>query len=103
MSDNANIKTALVAGAAAGDVTVTGINLGDVLLGVHAVALTEGTPNTFSGYDEVTSEFSVTADDTINNTGGTSTANKLVLVVWEVRGQGRWNDRQSATSGRYPY
>lgn len=67
-----NIKFALVAGAAAGDVTVTGIKARDKLLFVAPL----------DGSADLTSEFSVTADDTINNTGGTSTATKVVQVVW---------------------
>lgn len=76
------LKFGLVAGAAAGDVTVTGIQKNDQLVQVLVVGLTDGTPNTFSGHADLTSEFSVTADDTINNAGGTSSAAKLVLVVW---------------------
>ena len=67
-----NIKFAVVNGAAAGNVTVTGIGANDQLL---AVIPTDG-----SG--DLTSEFTVTAADTINNTGGTSTATKQVFVAW---------------------
>lgn len=81
-------KFRLVAGAAAGNITVTGIKLGDTLTGVTAVGLAEGAPNTFTGHTEQLSEFSITADNTINNTGGTSTAGKLVLVAWEARPAG---------------
>ena len=85
-----NIKMTVVAGAAAGDVTVSGIEQGDELIAVLALdfTLTEGTPNT-RDWDvaggttaDLTSEFSVSADDTINNTGGTSSANKILLVVY---------------------
>jgi hypothetical protein len=63
----------LATGAAAGDITVTGILADDVLKSV--INLTDGT--------DVTSEFTVTADDTINNTGGTATTGDTLLVVWE--------------------
>lgn len=72
-----------LAGAAAGNITLTGIRLNeDFLSQVMVFGLTEGVPNTFSGIADLTSEFNITANDTINNTGGTSTAAKLVLVIW---------------------
>ena len=76
------IKFRFVAGAAAGNITVTGIKKDDEIVAVIAFGLTEGTPNTFSGFVDITSEFTATATDTINNVGGTSTANKMVMVVW---------------------
>lgn len=82
------INVAVVVGAAAGNVTVTGIKAADRLLSVREVdfTLAEGTPNTRTwAVADRTSQFSVTADNTINNTGGASTADKLLLVVWEVR------------------
>lgn len=63
----------VVAGAAAGDITVTGIKADDVLKSV--LNLTDGT--------NVTAEFTITADDTINNTGETATTGDVLLVVWE--------------------
>ena len=75
------VRQFLAAGAAAGDVTVTGIKTTDKIESVLVFGLTEGTPNTFSGIADLTSEFTITADDTINNVGGTSTAAKLVSVV----------------------
>lgn len=65
-------RTFLATGAAAGDVTCTGIQVGDEIdfvLDLTAPA-------------DLTSEFSVTAADTINNTGGTSTATHDVWVGW---------------------
>ena len=70
-------------GAAAGNITVTGVLAADKIIGVSAFALTEGTPNTFSGILNLASEFTVTAADTINNTGGTATAAHLVTVLVE--------------------
>jgi len=63
----------LAAGGAAGDLTATGVSAGDVLKSV--INLTDLT--------DVTSEFSITADDTINNTGGTATTGDVLLVVFE--------------------
>lgn len=76
------LKFKFVAGAAAGNITVAGVKKDDQIVAVIAFGLTEGTPNTFSGFADLTSEFSATATDTINNTGGTSSANKMVMVVW---------------------
>ena len=72
-SDIPNIKFRLVAGAAAGNVTVTGIKARDTLLFVAPLDASIG---------DQTSEFTITADNTINNTGGTSTATKVLLVAW---------------------
>lgn len=77
------LKFKFVAGAAAGNITVTGVKPGMRLVAVIFFGLTEGVPNTFSGIADLTSEFSITANDTINNAGGTSSAAKLGLVVWE--------------------
>lgn len=79
-SDNKGfVKAAAIDGGAAGDHTVTGILTGDHLVSViatqnHATTLPAG---------DLTSEFSITSDGTINNTGGTATADMLLLVVWE--------------------
>lgn len=69
-------------GAAAGNVAVAGIGANDELISVVAVGLTEGTPNTFTGIADLTSEFKISAAGQINNTGGTSTAGKLLLVSY---------------------
>lgn len=68
-----NTRYRFVAGGAAGNITVTGIKTTDKLLDVRA---TDGTLQDISG------EFSITAANTINNTGGTSTATKVLLVRW---------------------
>lgn len=64
---------ALVSGGAAGDITVTGITTDDNLLMVLNV----------TDAADLTSEFSITAADTINNTAGTATTGDLLLVIWE--------------------
>lgn len=62
-----------IIGGAAGNHTVTGIKVGDVLKAV--LDLTDGV--------DLTSEFTISATDTINNTGGTVTTADLILVVWD--------------------
>ncbi len=69
--------TALIGGAA-GDHTITGIKTTDTLIAVQAIAFTAGVPTAVTG---LLSEFTISADDTINNTGGTSTANMILLVT----------------------
>ena len=85
-------RMAHVAGAAAGNVTVTGIKLGDRLM--HVIRI-DG-----AGADLV-GEFTVTADNTINNTGGTPTAAQTILVMWEVASGGR--DGVRVPTGRSSY
>ena len=65
-------------GAAAGNVTATGVALTDKLIAVHTVEF--DTDGDISAVADLTAEFSITAANTINNTGGTTTADKLVLV-----------------------
>ena len=66
------IRWFVATGGSAGDITVTGIVLGDKL----SLVL-----NQADGLD-LTSEFSITAADTINNTGGTDTTGDLLLVCY---------------------
>lgn len=65
-------------GAAAGNVTVAGVLASDRILLVESLALTAGVP---SAVADLTSEFSVAAANTIDNTGGTSTAGMFVAVT----------------------
>ena len=65
-------------GAAAGNVTVAGVKASDKLLLVESLAFNTGVP---SAVVDLTGEFTVTADNTINNTGGTTTANMFVAVT----------------------
>lgn len=90
------VRTAYVAGGSAGNHTLSGITLKDSLLSVHHISLTEGAPNTFSAVEDLTSEFSITAADTINNTGGTDTTGGLLAVSYYDEDLGReseppWN------------
>lgn len=85
-----NLRFALANGGAAGDITVTGIGAEDILESVFAGAFTinSATPadndpiDLTSSVGDVTSEFSITAADTINNTGGTSTADNILIVAY---------------------
>ncbi|NIN68899.1 MAG: hypothetical protein GTO63_30270 [Anaerolineae bacterium] len=66
-------------GGAAGDHTVTGIEVGDK---IHAVLHFTITAGNFTALDVITSEFTVTAANTINNAGGTSTTGDRLLVIY---------------------
>ena len=95
--DSGDIRTRSVAGAAAGNLTVTGIKVGDKLIAVQPVGVAAA---------NLVNEFTVTADDTINNTGGTSSAAQFVLVIWEALGGGRalgeFTSSTSANQGQHP-
>ena len=71
------VQKALISGGAAGNHTVTGILLNDVLVCVWEQNGTSGL------LTDLTSEFSITADDTINNTGGTATTGDTLIVEWQ--------------------
>lgn len=76
------IKRALVAGGAAGNITVTGIAVGDELIAVlHLV----GAATTMTNLTDLTAEFTVSAANTINNTGGTSSAGGKLLILYQDR------------------
>lgn len=66
------VRQVIVTGAAAGDVTVAAIKKEDELVSVLNL----------SDLTDVTSEFKVLVDGKINNTGGTTTATKKVMVTW---------------------
>lgn len=77
------IRKTRILGGAAGNHTVTGIAVGDLILYVwHHPVLNEAAPNTFSAPEDLTSEFSVSAADTINNTGGTDTTGGWLEIDW---------------------
>lgn len=67
-----------VAGAIAGDIVVTGIETDDELINVADL----------SAGGDFLSEFTITAADTINNGGGTSTSGKILLVIYKRTGAG---------------
>lgn len=91
--DAQDIKTRTVAGAVAGNLTVTGIKKGDRIIAVQPVNVAGA---------NIGSEFTATADDTINNTGGTSSATQVVLVIWQSLGGGR-DLNKSGRTGRSSY
>jgi hypothetical protein len=68
----------LAAGGAAGNITITGVAVGDelVFVGVFTTAASIAT------LADLTAEFSITAGNTINNTGGTATTNNQLMVIW---------------------
>lgn len=73
-----SLRVALATAGAAGNHTVTGIKTTDTLVYVGlVVASTSSVDET-----DVTSEFTITAADTINNNGGTSsgTGSKLRVI-----------------------
>ena len=73
------IKVALVAGGAAGNITVTGIATADALITVLHL------PNAGAIDDmaDLTAEFTISATNTINNTGGTATTDGKLLVLYQ--------------------
>lgn len=68
--------SATIAGATAGDHTVTGITTKNTLIAVVHVDDT-----THAGTDK-TSEYTISAANTINNTSGTSSASAHIVAVW---------------------
>jgi len=75
------LKATLIAGGAAGNHTVTGIRPGDTLVAVLFVDATDASET----YSALTGEFSISADDTINNVGGTDTSGGGLVVIYEDR------------------
>lgn len=73
------VKAAVVAGGSAGNKTVTGIKATDALVIVLALV---GAGTAITDVTDLTSEFTITAADTINNTGGTDTTGSKLLVFW---------------------
>lgn len=69
------VTEVIVAGAVAGNVTVSGIKVRDSLIAV----LHDTTDGVLV---DLTSEFSITAADTINNVGGTATDSDKLVVTW---------------------
>lgn len=72
------VKTTIVAGGAAGDHTVTGIKARDTLVSVLHQDYTDASETG----DDLTGEFSISADDTINNGGGTATTGGFLVVTY---------------------
>lgn len=73
------LRATVVAGGAAGDITVTGIAVGDLLVLVARLNR-DGTAATID-LSDITSEFTVAAAK-INNAAGTNTTGDALLVLW---------------------
>lgn len=71
------VQKAIINGGAAGPHAVTGILLNDRLVCVWEQDGTSGL------LTDLSSEFSITADGTIDNTGGTATGGDKLLVEWQ--------------------
>lgn len=67
------LQVATIAGGAAGDLTVTGIKTTDSLMAVIRVDAAGA---------NLASEFTITAVNTINNTGHTNTTGYRLLIIW---------------------
>lgn len=94
------IKTAVIAGGSAGALTVTGIAVGDRLVSVTRLDRNATAANIT--LDGLTSEFSITAANTIDNTAGTATTGDALLVVWETDQPVRGRALQAASgSGKF--
>lgn len=68
-------QVSLIAGGAAGPFTVTGITTADRLIAVYELV-------SAGAHGDLLGEFSITADDTIDNTGGTDTTGNQLMVIW---------------------
>lgn len=74
------LKMAVVAGGAAGNITVTGIATADTLVGVLRMV---GAGTDVTDATDLTSEFTITAANTINNAGGTATTGSKLVVFYQ--------------------
>ena len=77
-----DLKTMFVAGGVAGPLACPA---GTILSTDEIVSVARFTTADFTPGTDLTDEFSVTDDDEIDNTGGTSTANQLLLVTYATR------------------
>lgn len=74
------LRRGSVAGAAAGNVTCTGIAVGDVLFQVLGVC--GGAIGTTTAVADLTSQFAVCGANTIGNAAGTATVNGELLIAY---------------------
>jgi NAD(P)H-dependent FMN reductase len=72
-------KMAVVAGGSAGNRTVTGISTADELISVLHFP---GAGTAVTDIADLTSEFTITAANTINNAGGTASTGGKLLVQY---------------------
>lgn len=80
--ERGTLKTAVIAGGAAGPLTVTGIAALDQLVSVVRFI---GAGTDVTDVSDLTSEFSISAANTITNVGGTATTGDKLLVVYRDR------------------
>lgn len=80
LKELAGTRYSVLAGGSAGNLTLTGITTSDVLKAV--IVLDRDATAANINLVDLTSEFSITAADTINNTGGTATTGNTLLVIW---------------------
>ena len=73
----------VVAGAVAGNVTVTGIDTNDVLKSVLFYDPSGGGAG-LGTFADLTSEFKITAKDTINNAAGTDTSGGQLFLKFDL-------------------
>jgi hypothetical protein len=73
------VKIEVIAGGSAGNLTVSGIKTTDTLVSVLRLV---GAATTMTNITDLTSEFTISATNTINNTSGTATTADKLLVVW---------------------
>lgn len=72
------VTTTIIAGGAAGAHTVTGIKTRDTLVSVLHVDFTDASETGAN----ITAEFTISAADTIDNTGGTATTGGFLIVTF---------------------
>jgi hypothetical protein len=72
------VRQAVATGAAAGNITVTGIKTRDTLVSVLFVDATDAS----EAVANRTSEFTITATNTINNAGGTTGVGGFYIITW---------------------
>jgi hypothetical protein len=73
-----DLKQSVISGGAAGAHTVTGIAVGDELVSVMEFA----TAASIATLTDLTSEFTISDTDEIDNTDGTATTSDALLVTW---------------------
>ena len=71
-----------MAGGSAGNFTVTGIATADALI---SVVLLAGAGTAVTDVTDLTSQFTITAANTINNTGGTASTGGKLQVFYQDR------------------
>lgn len=82
LSKGPALKQYVVKGGAAGNLTVTGIATDDVLVGVVAMKPSSAT-GVIATVLNLTSEFTISAANTINNSAGSTTTGYGVIVTYE--------------------